>query len=177
MSFIVLSWALLLFFSDHCSCLQGLHLSLLQDSGHIHYFFIFRYLSIAITCGPSSVWLVVGNPLNLCKMLHCPLVEENGNFLPITTCCSLRIPIWWNWIIFHGTPDDFSWHTSVGLHSGLEMLCYNIICGQTVVSNKTRLRCLNDGEVLLLGSKCIEKISFRSLHHQPVLKENLGSFP
>lgn len=65
-------------------------------------FFIFRYLSIAITCGPSSVLLAVGNPLNLCKMLHCPLVEENGNFLPITTCSSLTHLV---------KLDNLPWHT------------------------------------------------------------------
>lgn len=65
-------------------------------------FFIFRYLSIAITCGPSSVLLAVGNPLNLYKMLHCPLVEENGNFLPITTCCSLTHLV---------KVDNLPWHT------------------------------------------------------------------
>lgn len=94
----------------------------------IHCYYLRCCLTGSITiyfCRSSSVLLADDNPLNLYKMLHCPLVEENWMFLPITTCCSLRIPIWWNWIIFQGTPDDFSWHTSVGLHSGLEMLCYN----------------------------------------------------
>lgn len=54
--------------------------------------------------------------------MHCPLEEENVIVLPTTYTDCLDILIRWNQII--GTPDHFSKHTYVPLHSGWETLDY-----------------------------------------------------